>query len=776
MDIWGWVFDTINELDRRGQHRLAQLMYDFPKHTCDANHAFVDAAYPEALALARVEQNPWIEVFFRHWYLQSQVLRRHRGRDNLAKAVALLELSSQEATKNCPQSVCAVQDLASCYATVDGPGYAQERIDVAKETLARIDPSWDCWQCISQEYFTALADAGRTEEERAARKQLDADLATAGKLRIAGNITLGAARMELREGNIDAADRLAKAAQLDGFRNFALDQQIIFAEIAMQRAEIEQAMQTLPKAADVWPEPGLFNRWSAAVRKLADFKNWAPAWTLLPKSIPDINTAETRRDLWAMATHLDDAGCIRDAITVFDTYFALSLSANAFFSAQEALARIDDLIPQLAKDMRATEEQDARRSDLATARSLAQVQIPLRETLVAASQAAGMADLDAFDAYCRQNPDDHEIVVLFGWALLDEGFAARAVAVFEELRQVSPDLATAWSGLGSAHLATRNVAAVDEVFGTLQTADLPADVANAVQWVLADRHAPEDPARALSLIEAILARNSENVPALASAADLCRVTGAFQDETAYWSRCIDLEPHPGLQWNRIVAGTLASDWDTVRASCAALEIPLETDDGPINEEWEWIRVEIAGVDGQSSIWIARRTGPATAIIDDVKNPGAEQRHGSEVVFDPTPLNALDQTDEAGHPCDDTGQYTLMYPCIRASDAPPLKVVAVEGAMPDQQDWEAASKALADLGATLHRRSDDQYQLWDRVSETKRNGVYAALAIPPDVKLDEVKSTLDTHFGQEDVIWPLLLEELGDASGLESQREVEERFW
>ncbi|NIQ12112.1 MAG: hypothetical protein GWO08_20035, partial [Gammaproteobacteria bacterium] len=40
----------------------------------------------------------------------------------------------------------------------DGPGYFEQRIAVAKETMERIDPSWPCYTCIAAEYVNALID------------------------------------------------------------------------------------------------------------------------------------------------------------------------------------------------------------------------------------------------------------------------------------------------------------------------------------------------------------------------------------------------------------------------------------------------------------------------------------------------------------------------------------------------------------------------------------------------------------------------------------------
>ncbi|XEQ05759.1 hypothetical protein LPA67_06435 [Salmonella enterica subsp. enterica] len=56
------------------------------------------------------------------------------------------------------------QDLSACYENIDGPGWAAERMAVCEETIARIDPTWNCFQCLSTEYASALMDTHRHEE------------------------------------------------------------------------------------------------------------------------------------------------------------------------------------------------------------------------------------------------------------------------------------------------------------------------------------------------------------------------------------------------------------------------------------------------------------------------------------------------------------------------------------------------------------------------------------------------------------------------------------
>jgi len=83
MDIWRWVNDAEEELARSGRKRLAELIEVIPGYVVNHKHVQLDAVVPEALALAREAKNPWLEVFIRHWNLQSRILHRHEVKEFL---------------------------------------------------------------------------------------------------------------------------------------------------------------------------------------------------------------------------------------------------------------------------------------------------------------------------------------------------------------------------------------------------------------------------------------------------------------------------------------------------------------------------------------------------------------------------------------------------------------------------------------------------------------------------------------------------------------------
>ena len=156
MNLWEWVTRTVNDLDESGHEALARHMWNVPDEALDGHTDRAVAMATDVVTQARALHLPWVEVYARHWRLQSQ----DEGAATLPEAVDLFEFAHRDETRDCPQSVCATQDLTLAYGGTDGCGYAAERAAVAQETLARIDPSWGCFHCLSVEWARAVLEGG----------------------------------------------------------------------------------------------------------------------------------------------------------------------------------------------------------------------------------------------------------------------------------------------------------------------------------------------------------------------------------------------------------------------------------------------------------------------------------------------------------------------------------------------------------------------------------------------------------------------------------------
>jgi len=264
MDMWSWLWEVDSELRENDNDVLANYIDDIPSDTCAGRHKKVDQYADEAIALAQASGLGWVEVFLRHWKLQSNVLHRAKPKDMIREAVVLLELSSREENQDCPQSVCAVQDLASCYSCFDGPGYVEERLAVASENIVKINPGWGCYVCIATEYVSALYDANRLDDCLDYLEQIDKDLVAYGKGKETGHLLLAKVKVLADQGHFDKARKFAKNVRNDSSGNtFRVLTKIYKSYIEAKAGQVKKAIELLPSlkeseislaSMDMWSE------------------------------------------------------------------------------------------------------------------------------------------------------------------------------------------------------------------------------------------------------------------------------------------------------------------------------------------------------------------------------------------------------------------------------------------------------------------------------------------------------------------------------------------
>nr|WP_254696291.1 hypothetical protein [Lysobacter enzymogenes] len=348
MDIFQWIEDLSDELREAGQYRLVELINRIP-HELHENHPErVEAMLPEALAAARAMQHPWLEVFFRHWGLQNRMRNLAEGDKALPEAVSLLEFAHRDQTQQCPQSVCVTQDIAICYGNVDGPGWVPERLAVSEETLARIEPSRACYDCISREYALALMDDGRAADaveylQRQAQNMLrdGAEPGVAYRETQAGAL-FRAGRFDEALSELAAIDEDDMVDDDDGDR---LSRQTFRALVLAHQGRIDEAWDALPEYGPLIV-PLLYPRWSEAMALIAQAK-------------PEYNHWRLGRLLMSMATHMDQVGAHRRCIEQALRHGELALLRNAPWSARRALELARRHQPLLRADLGAAQQIDA---------------------------------------------------------------------------------------------------------------------------------------------------------------------------------------------------------------------------------------------------------------------------------------------------------------------------------------------------------------------------------------------------------------------------------
>jgi len=339
MDMWGWTYEVDDELREAGHDKLADYMERIPHDTVDGRHEKIDQYADEAIELAREVGHPWVEIFLRHWRLQSAVLHRHKPKDMIKEAVSLLEFAHRPDNQGCPQSVCVVQDLASCYGAFDGPGFADERIEVCKENFARINPNWPCYSCIGGEYASALRDAERYDECLELLDRCDRELIEAGEGKDTGELLLVRIMVHAQRGECDKARKYAKMARNPGggkaFKNLV---GMFKAYIEMRDGNIKQALEMLPPFKQVRLQTSMHYRWAEVFYRAC-------------LEIPDMLSAENLELLQGIANDMEKRGTYRQALLVNSWLIDLYRRNGESNKAAEAFAAMKRAQAQLNKDL-----------------------------------------------------------------------------------------------------------------------------------------------------------------------------------------------------------------------------------------------------------------------------------------------------------------------------------------------------------------------------------------------------------------------------------------
>ncbi len=759
MDIWAWVEDFTEQLAKQGQQRLASEILHLPSLVVDNRHDEVDRLVPSLLGAARDMKHRWLEVYVRHWNLQSRVLKRYEVKGLLPEAIDLLDFANQDDTKACPQSICVVQDLANCYADTDGPAYGQERLDVASETLARIDPTWPCFRCISSEYASALLDLDRPQEALDfCQQQLTA-------------IGTSANPYDFRDSKVEALIALERfdealafnqdAENPGGGDSWIIHKTIDHARLLTRLGRHDEAKAILPNFEAIIDTP-------------AYFRDWADAVTQLVHAGKIDNNWELDLQLRVMALRLEDNGALRDAWLLHYLRAELSLARQRPWVARhavEALQRVSAAFERPLDRPSRTEALD-------------------RE--VAAAEAAPSADVAVLDApeanlaVDGQQPDvdyerlrralarwpDHEELWL-GWSRA-AGVLGRATEIIKSGQAFVADSPKAWQVaivVGQTMVALGQVkeaiAWSEQAYERVDDVESKASV-RFVQALAAEHDGDLDTMR--SRLEQVIqldpnARNSRSMLAA-----LARDRGDYDVALEHLNHLVALEPEStGYHWDRIVSATVEDAWDIVRESGRALGMQFTTTEGPIEENWGISRVQLRDDAGTAFELHAVRTGPVTARIIEISAPELEtQYYGAAVVFDPRPLNPPDP--DAAKETDDGEEPPLTFPLLDVLHASTYRAFAVDGVKPSNVHFDALRADFEEMGAVIQVRSGPEYKIAHE-THGQRDAAYWYVAAPAAAPLEPLAQRLEVLDTALDgpLVWPTLAEALGDQQRLEVQR-------
>jgi tetratricopeptide (TPR) repeat protein len=761
MDIWRWVYDLQRELNESGRPRLAELTRRIPGHVVNHEHAQLDAIVPEALALAREAKSPWLELFIRHWNLQSRILHRHEATAYLPEAVRLLELASRDEARDCPQSVCVIQDLAGCYAELDGPGYAPDRLAVARETLARIDAKWPCFTCISSEYAYGLIDDGSAAGALAFLDAQAEALVDAGRGAAARHLATARTEALLRLDRLDEALGVAlRARETETDVNDQLTHALDAARILAKLGRCEEALLALPPFDRILPTPSLYERWTQAMHALA-----------LALAVPGDWKLEAR--FFELETKLAENGVVRVAIGIAHRRAELAIARDRLGTAEHAAASIRALIPRLRRPLGADDDLARLDATIAAAHeAVKDVRHPpgSAELVLAQLTSDPETDLEILAAGRARFPDEERLAIIQASARRALSRSAEAEAGLRAHLAAFPGAHGVLMTLGQSLLDQKRSPEARALAEASLAAEPKGEVAVGAHFLLATAYQQEDEReKARPHLEAMLALEPGNLRIELLLASLDREAGRLEESLARLDRLVEREPRAGNHdWDRMVTATLLGRWDAVRASAIRIGMNVQGE-GPIEEAWGLCRIELREADGEVGVHHALRTGPVTARILDVARPRAPQHYGDEIVFEAAPRNPAPKAGEENH--------TYLYPAITTRKPGEYEAFLLDGVHPGAERLEALRADLKALGCVLAVQSDATYLVTEAATDEARPGLLAYLAAPAGCSRRELHDLLTRHGGTEDapLVWPGLAQALELTDELERQAEIIEHF-
>jgi tetratricopeptide (TPR) repeat protein len=724
MDTWAWVRDLRRELIESGHVHVARLMSDLPELALD-NDPRVDAVVPELLAASKALGNPWLGVYTRHWYLQCRVNRRNEGTTALHDAVEALELAHRPDTIDCPQGVCATQDLSLVYEMIDNIGHAADRESIARETLARVDATWNCFDCLHRELCHAIADQGRVSEAISLCEQSVIERSLVGEEPSEDYVSLQA-KLQRLAGNYDEAKSICEEAaqKRESIQHTTkVTRGLEWTAACRLLGDYAGALEHLPSVEDVLSAKGSGQVWGSEVLALVEVGVYE-------------NTAELGRVVQLLLDSFVNGGSTRPSMELGIVHSTLALKRGTKWLAELALVEAESASRQL----RSTS--DAERSTLTKLRgeidALAEMAspVPLDEVAeyVLTSESSAEQDVAWLLQATKHNPHDAPAAFRLGMAYCAIGMEQRALDYFVSLASSPVRSELEYVGVLQNLLRTdlpRSAvdAAVEQVSAQLlstsesQTQFVGHRMRAELSWHRLDSAATIEHCRACLAIEPDAPVTRQLL------ADALVRNGDFHAALDELQPLVEAEAEPGqATWTLMIAATCIEDWQMVRTLGASLDMEFDNDSGPIDERWHGVSLLIADPDGDRNTWAGVRTGPVTARILEVSHPGREQQvFDRVVVFNPSALNTDDQ-EEAGE------DWIPMFKVMHELSPSTFRSWIVDGPYPGEELWADFRDTLREAGWGCWSAGWGGYSVYD--SEAVNTEAVNTEAVNTDDASDE----------------------------------------
>ncbi|WP_159566916.1 tetratricopeptide repeat protein [Budvicia diplopodorum] len=769
MDIWNWVNKLEDDLKAAGQGEAARIIDRFTDDVAELNIDKADALFPEVLALSRSLKNPWLEVFVRHWDLRNRVGSRLEGEAALAASVELFEFAHRPETMECPQSVCVTQDLAGCYANIDGPGWVNERIAVCEETLARIDTSWNCFHCLSCEYAEALLDDGHADDALTFLRQQEEKVTTTTsddclsihnfQIKTLLNMARYSDAMEL----IEKTDEVAKSYPWQKNRQF---RNLLKARCLAGLGRDDEALEAIPA-------------WSALVPEF--YMDWTDANKLLLKNSPDKNTWQLGGLIQKMLDHVSSVGAHRHTITLAVWHAQLALARGAVWTARRSLDIGYQHLPKLNKVRGADLLLDSLKLAIEQANDNTRLPVPADRLLSWLEQRTGEdesrnpeEEAEWLVQASLERPDDEDLIEMASSALVACGAMTQAKTLLWQYVSTHPSVESA--------LAYR---LLDILLDDKLDPQSQAEIVR-----LSDIYQPMLPAVALwclikqaqhrenwSEVERLCKQMIEAAPEYRGPrmllAEASMNQKSFQQAIeCYQQLAKQLDDPSNTLWDLMTAASAAERWDLVRETAERLDIKLAPGEGEINEDWGWVRLRIKDRDEEVEYY-GQFIGPVTARVMQLAAPNGTQCFNDVVVIDAGMLENPPEDEE------ERKEYTAVYRVVHTLKRGNFgDSWFVDGVMPTEEQYQTFVDAIEQLGWQIRIRSSADYQVSDAQDPDGEplDGIYFYLAAPENVTPAEINAKMWalTQNWQHDWCWLTLAEE-ADAADVERHRGVVDRY-
>ena len=720
--VWTWISELVPDLRKSGQSRLAEQVMSLADWAVNGQVDMVQAAVPEVIAASQTLGIPWLAVFARHWELQCRTVYRGEGESVLGDAVRAFELAHREQVRDCPQAICTAQDLVIAYANSDGPGYVNERIEALNESIERVEPRRECFQCLAEEMAEAYLDSGRTKDA------LSLFESTVQRVRASGMPMSEYFLLERPAILIAAGDPPGAIAALDGMKRSVqgsragrsmLRWRVLRAAAEARLGAYEKAKAELPAFEEVLPYAREHVMWAATVHSLSRAGEMA-------------NDDRLGREMDRILSVHERGGAHRRAVELARIGVELAVERGNRSSARWSLDRMQHHATKLRRP-------DSVQADIDAARSLAATvtisPAPVEPSSLAAHLAANPdippeVALDWIEDALQSVSSDPDLILLKAQVEWGHGRREVAIATLRSwVRKNGPDLRHA--GLLTQFLIAEGR---DGEIQQLVADIMPTDPVTAT-WLQAQLHAARAMWReCMDDCERIIAQ----VP---DAKNSRRLLARAARETGHWAVavqrlhevCLSDAAQPDDQWQLIVAASVLGDWNAVRQAADRLDMKLDGE-GPIEGHFGtcWVLPKDEAPSGDS--YFALRTSPAIARIVSVMPAERPQRAGDVVVIDPAPLEPPPEDPEVRK------SWVPTFREVAVLERNVVKAFSMFGPDPGNEEWTQFATAVRDRGWFIWVLSGDSY----RVMSTARKqvpGIFAALAISESDDLPTVVQTL-----------------------------------